>query len=59
MLVKTLYTGTPYLTHPITHVTLPGSPDVAVHWEQTARGLVIQLPAEHDDLLYALKIKSL
>jgi hypothetical protein len=30
-----------------------------VHWEQTARGLVIQLPAEHDDLPYVLKIESL
>ena len=59
VLVKTLYTDTPYLTHPITRVTLLGSPEVAVHWEQTAQGLVIQLPAEHDDLPYALKIESL
>ena len=59
VLIKTLYTGTPYLSRPITHVTLLGSINVAVHWEQTARGLVIQLPAEHDDLPYALKIETL
>ena len=59
VLIKTLYTDTPYLAHPIREVTLLGSTNVAVHWEQTSRGLAIQLPAEHDDLPYALKIETL
>ena len=59
VLIKTLYSDTPYLARPVIRVTLLGSPDVAVHWEQTARGLEIQLPAEHDDLPYALKIATL
>jgi alpha-L-fucosidase len=59
VLIKTLYSGTPYLPHSITRVTLLGTPGAAVHWEQTAKGLVIQLPAEHDDLPYVVKIETL
>jgi len=59
VLVKTLYSGTPYLPRTITHVTLLGNSDAALHWEQTARGLEIQLPEAHDDLPYALKIDTL
>jgi alpha-L-fucosidase len=59
VLIKTLYAATPYLPHPITHVTLLGGSGAAVHWEQTAKGLEIQLPAEHDELPYALKIDTL
>ena len=57
VLIKTLYSQTPYLETPIQKVTLLGS-GVALHWDQTPTGLIIQLPAEHDDLPYALKIET-
>lgn len=60
VLIKTLYSGTPYLPHAVTHVTLLGDAGgAAVQWQQTAKGLEIQLPAEHDDLPYAVKIDTL
>ena len=55
VLVKTLYSGTPYLTAPIAQVSLLGDP-APVAWKQTAQGLAVQLPPPHDDLPYALKI---
>jgi alpha-L-fucosidase len=56
-LIKTLYSGTGYLSGAIERVTLLGSA-AAVHWEQTAVGLKVQLPSVHDDLPYALKIEA-
>jgi alpha-L-fucosidase len=58
VLIKTLYAGTPYLPRNIASVTLLGNSGAAVHWEQTATGLEIHLPAAHDDLPYALKIAT-
>ena len=55
VLVRTLYSGTPYLASPIARVSLLGDP-APVAWRQTPQGLVVQLPAPHDDLPYALKI---
>ena len=56
--IKTLYAGTPYLSHAVASVTLLGNSGAAVHWEQTASGLEIHLPAAHDDLPYALRIDT-
>jgi len=58
VLIKTLYANSPYLRHAIARVTLLGSP-TAVQWEQTPTGLLVHLPAPHDDLPYALKIETL
>jgi alpha-L-fucosidase len=57
VLIKTLYTNTPYLEHRITRVSLLGS-TTALQWDQTPTGLVIHLPEAHDDLPYALKIET-
>jgi alpha-L-fucosidase len=57
VLIKTLYSHTPYLTQPIQRVTLLGS-ETAVKWEQTAAGLVVHLPAVRADMPYALKIET-
>jgi len=58
VLIKTLYTDTPYLhQHAIARVTLLGS-TTAVQWEQTPTGLVVHLPATRDDLPYVLKIET-
>jgi alpha-L-fucosidase len=57
VLIKTLYSLTPYLTQPIQRVTLLGS-ETAVKWEQTATGLVVHLPAVRADMPYALKIET-
>ncbi|MDE2052134.1 MAG: alpha-L-fucosidase [Gammaproteobacteria bacterium] len=55
VLIKTLYSGTPYLTAPVAQVALLG--DAApVTWQQTPQGLAVQLPPPHDDLPYALRI---
>jgi alpha-L-fucosidase len=55
VLVKTLYSGTPYLAAPIAQVSLLGD-SAPVTWRQTSQGLAVQLPPPHDDLPYALKI---
>jgi alpha-L-fucosidase len=56
VLIKTLYKDTPYLPRPVKRVALLGS-GAAVQWEQTATGLVVHLPAQHDALPYTLKIE--
>lgn len=55
VLIKTLYSGTPYLTAPVSQVSLLGD-RASVAWKQTPQGLVVQLPPPRDDLPYALKI---
>ncbi|WP_240499983.1 alpha-L-fucosidase [Sphingomonas montana] len=56
VLVKTLYTGTPYLARPIAAVTLLGTA-APVRWEQTARGLAVTLPSDPGGTMpYALKL---
>lgn len=57
LLVKTLYSGSPYLSRALTRVTLLGTGD-AVRWAQTASGLAVQLPAARDALPYVLKIET-
>lgn len=55
VLIKVLYSATPYLPGPITHVTLLGHA-APIHWHQTPDGLVVRLPHSHSDMPYALKI---
>lgn len=55
VLVKTLFTGTPYLTRPIARIELLGHGEVP--WRQTAEGLRVTLPPAGDDAMpYALRI---
>lgn len=56
VLIKTLYSGTPYLSEAIRRVTLLGTA-APLRWEQTPTGLAIQLPPAQDALPYALKIQ--
>jgi len=57
VLIRVLYTATPYLHGPITRVRLLG--DAApIHWRQTPDGLVVQLPPSKSKMPYALKILS-
>jgi alpha-L-fucosidase len=54
-LIKTFYTGTPYLDRPIQKIELVGS-TAAIDWQQTPKGLVVNLPASSDSMPYVLKI---
>jgi alpha-L-fucosidase len=54
--IRSLWRGTPYLSGPVRQVQLLGSPD-AIGWQQSADGLVLDLPAaKPNDLAYVVKI---
>ena len=56
VLIKTLYSGTPYLDRPIARVELLGAA-APVRWEQTPTGLKVSLPSDPGGTLpYALRI---
>jgi alpha-L-fucosidase len=56
VLVKTLYSGTPYLERPIAKVELLGG-TAPLRWQQTAKGLEVSLPADPGGTMpYALRI---
>jgi alpha-L-fucosidase len=56
LIIHTLWKGTPYLRRPIAHVDLLGSSS-PLHWEQTATGLVLDLPdLPPNDAAYVFRI---
>jgi alpha-L-fucosidase len=56
LIIHTLWKGTPYLRRPISHVDLLGSSS-PLHWEQTATGLVLDLPdLPPNDAAYVFRI---
>jgi len=56
VLIKTLYSGSPYLDRPIASVALVGNAG-PVQWQQTPTGLRVTLPADPGGTMpYALKI---
>lgn len=58
LLVRTLYDGTPYMPAPVTSITLLGS-DAHLRWQQTATGLVIDLPeAKPNDIAWVFRIRT-
>lgn len=56
VLVKTLYAGSPYLASHVAAVVLLGS-GAQLPWQQTGSGLAVQMPLDHDDLPFALRIE--
>jgi alpha-L-fucosidase len=58
LLVRTLFRQTPYLSGPVTAVALLGS-DSSLHWQQTATGLLIDLPqSKPNDIAYVFRIRT-
>jgi alpha-L-fucosidase len=56
VLIKTLYTGSPYLDHPIANIVLLGD-NQPIQWQQTAKGIQVNLPTDPGGTMpYALKI---